>query len=53
MGALAKQIPPGFYTNIDEFSAAIAKDAVFKPYGELLHSYTVTKGRKFGWHSFN
>lgn len=45
IGSLAKEVPPGFYTNLDEFGAAIAKDATFKPYGELLHSYTVAKGQ--------
>ncbi|XP_045209831.2 histone acetyltransferase type B catalytic subunit-like [Mercenaria mercenaria] len=46
IGALSKEMPPGYYTNIDDFSAALAKDANFKPYGELLHSYTVDKDGK-------
>ncbi|XP_052806790.1 histone acetyltransferase type B catalytic subunit-like [Mya arenaria] len=41
IGSLAKEIPPGYYSNIDDFSAAIAKDTTFKPFGEKLHSYTV------------
>lgn len=45
MEALAKEIPPGFYTSIDEFSAVLPKDATFKPFGELLHSYTVNNGK--------
>ncbi|XP_060573241.1 histone acetyltransferase type B catalytic subunit-like [Ruditapes philippinarum] len=43
VGSLSKELPPGYYTNIDDFSAALAKDVNFKPYGELLHSYTVNK----------
>ena len=45
LDTLSKQIPPGFYSNMDDFSAVIAKDATFKPFGELLHSYTITKGK--------
>lgn len=43
MEAVTKDMPPGFYTNLDDYSACLAKDANFKPYGELLHSYTVNK----------
>ncbi|KAH3703489.1 histone acetyltransferase type B catalytic subunit-like [Dreissena polymorpha] len=43
IGALSKEIPPGYYTSIDDFSASVAKDATFKPFGELLHTYTVGK----------
>ena len=41
---LAEKLQRGFLTNIDDFSAAIKKDATFKPYGELINSYTMTKG---------
>ncbi|KAL4228701.1 histone acetyltransferase 1 [Mactra antiquata] len=41
--ALSKEMPPGYYTNLDDFSAVLAKDANFKPYGDLLHSYTINK----------
>lgn len=47
---LAKEIPPGYCTNKDEFIKMLPKDATFKPYGEMLHSYKVTEGnevRKF------
>ena len=44
IGTLAKEVPPGFYTNIDEFTTVLPKDATLKPFGELLHSYTVAKG---------
>lgn len=43
LGTLAKEVPPGFYSNIDEFAASLPKDANFKPFGELLHSYSVLK----------
>ena len=45
MRTIAKQIPPGFYTNLDDFSVSLAKEANFKPFGELLHSYSVFKSR--------
>ena len=37
-------LQPGFLTNIDDFTAAISKDATYKPYGEKIHAYTVKKG---------
>ncbi|KAK3612177.1 hypothetical protein CHS0354_016563 [Potamilus streckersoni] len=43
---LAKEMPPGYYTNLDNFVAALPKDANFKPFGDLLHSYTVYKDGK-------
>lgn len=46
IGALAKQMPPGYHSNLNDFSAALAKDANFRPFGELLHSYPDTKGSK-------
>ncbi|XP_035658310.1 histone acetyltransferase type B catalytic subunit-like isoform X2 [Branchiostoma floridae] len=36
---IAEKIPPGFCTNIDDFSMYIPKEATFQPYGTLLHSY--------------
>ncbi|XP_052065182.1 histone acetyltransferase type B catalytic subunit-like [Mytilus californianus] len=44
METVAKEIPPGFVTNKDEFTRLLPKDASFKPYGEMLHSYKVSKG---------
>ena len=44
IGTLAKEIPPGYCTNKDEFVKLLPKDATFKPYGELLHSYKVDTG---------
>ncbi|CAH1773589.1 unnamed protein product, partial [Owenia fusiformis] len=40
---VADHMPPGFHSNLDEFIALLHKDASFKPFGELKHSYTVTK----------
>ena len=47
LGTLVKEVPPGFYSNLDDFAASLAKDANFKPFGELLHSYSVFKGMYF------
>lgn len=47
---LAKVLPPGYCTSKDEFIKLSQKDATFKPYGEMLHSYKVSKDndvRKF------
>ena len=45
METLAKVIPPGYCTNKDEFIKLLQKDASFKPFGEMLHSYKVSKGK--------
>ena len=45
MGVLNKIVPPGYITSIDEFVASIAKDAVFKPFGEMIHAYKTIKGK--------
>jgi len=38
--SLEKVIQPGYYVNMDLFSACIEKEALsFKPFGELLHSF--------------
>ncbi|XP_076455980.1 histone acetyltransferase type B catalytic subunit-like [Babylonia areolata] len=39
---LMKEMPPEVLTNKDDFLATVDKDVNFTPYGELLHSYTVT-----------
>ncbi|XP_067138521.1 histone acetyltransferase type B catalytic subunit [Centruroides vittatus] len=36
---IGEKLQPGFLTNIDDFTASLSKDANFKPYGELLHSF--------------
>lgn len=41
---LSKQIPPGFHVNKADFIVSLAKDRHFKPFGELIHSYSKTKG---------
>ncbi|ESO94305.1 hypothetical protein LOTGIDRAFT_232538 [Lottia gigantea] len=38
---LAQEIPPGYYTNLDDFLATLPKEVNFKPFGEMLHSYKV------------
>ena len=45
METLAKVIPPGYCTNKDEFIKLLQKDTSFKPFGEMLHSYKVSKGK--------
>ncbi|KAK6183635.1 hypothetical protein SNE40_011071 [Patella caerulea] len=40
---LAQEIPPGYYTNIDDFLATLPKEQNFRPFGELLHSYKIKK----------
>ena len=44
MKKIADQIPPGYLSNQDEFITQLPKDANFKPFGELVHSYKVEKG---------
>jgi len=38
---LFEYYPPGYYTNVDDFSTALMKDASFRPYGELQHQHKV------------
>ncbi|XP_032821290.2 histone acetyltransferase type B catalytic subunit isoform X2 [Petromyzon marinus] len=38
---LRKYVPPGCCSNVDDFVSLLEKDASFKPFGELLHTYTV------------
>ncbi|XP_066978661.1 histone acetyltransferase type B catalytic subunit isoform X1 [Macrobrachium rosenbergii] len=38
---LAERLQPGYLTNIDDFVAALKKDAAFKPYGKMLRQFTV------------
>lgn len=46
IGLLSKHLQPGFLTNRDTFIAQLAKDKTFKPFGELLHTYTANKEGK-------
>ncbi|KAL8561912.1 hypothetical protein ACOMHN_046702 [Nucella lapillus] len=39
---LMREMPPGVLTSTVDFLTAVDKDVNFKPFGELLHSYTVT-----------
>lgn len=34
-------IPAGFTSNTDDFISLLEKEANFKPFGTMLHSYTV------------
>jgi len=43
MASLSEYLQPGFITNINDFTARIPKEAAFKPYGEMIHSYKVHK----------
>ncbi|XP_069978242.1 histone acetyltransferase type B catalytic subunit isoform X1 [Penaeus vannamei] len=38
---VAERIPPGYLTNLNDFTAALQKDATFKPFGDMLHRFTV------------
>ena len=42
---LSEHLQMGFMTSKDEFCSQIPKDAIFKPYGELVHSYSINKGQ--------
>ncbi len=44
MKILREKLDHEFMTNKDEFIACIAKDASFRPFGDLIHSYKVNKG---------
>ncbi|XP_076356515.1 histone acetyltransferase 1 [Tachypleus tridentatus] len=39
INVIGEKLQPGFYQNRDDFIASLAKDANFKPHGELLHSF--------------
>ncbi|OWF35869.1 histone acetyltransferase type B catalytic subunit-like [Mizuhopecten yessoensis] len=43
LGTLNSKLPPGYLTNKDMFTAYLEKDATFKPFGEMMHSYKVIK----------
>ncbi|KAK7939563.1 hypothetical protein WMY93_002889 [Mugilogobius chulae] len=40
-GKIREIIPAGFTCNVDDFISLLDKDANFKPFGTLLHTYTV------------
>ena len=44
---ISKTIPGDYTTNIDQFTKEIPKEREFKPFGEKLHQYSVSKGRKY------
>ena len=44
MNTLNDKLQPGYLTNKDDFIAQLTKDAKFKPFGNLVHSYSVNKG---------
>ncbi|KAK2150607.1 hypothetical protein LSH36_399g07001 [Paralvinella palmiformis] len=46
LGLLSKHLQPGFLTNRDAFISQLTKDKTFKPFGELVHSYTTTREDK-------
>ncbi|XP_022068909.2 histone acetyltransferase type B catalytic subunit, partial [Acanthochromis polyacanthus] len=48
-GKIRKILPAGFTHNTDDFISQLEKDANFKPFGTLLHTYTVNTegGREF------
>ncbi|XP_064615849.1 histone acetyltransferase type B catalytic subunit-like isoform X2 [Liolophura sinensis] len=41
---LASKMPSDFTSNLDDFLSKLPKEANFKPHGQLLHSYDITKG---------
>ncbi|XP_069187293.1 histone acetyltransferase type B catalytic subunit isoform X2 [Procambarus clarkii] len=36
---IAERIPPGYLTNLNDFTAALQKDASFKPFGEMKRRF--------------
>lgn len=40
-GKIREIIPAGFTSNTDDFVSLLEKEANFKPFGTLLHTYTV------------
>ncbi|XP_069951943.1 histone acetyltransferase type B catalytic subunit isoform X2 [Cherax quadricarinatus] len=38
---IAERIPPGYLTNLSDFSAALQKDASFKPFGEMKRRFKI------------
>lgn len=40
-GKIREIIPPGFSANTDDFITLLEKEANFKPFGSLLHTYKV------------
>lgn len=40
-GKIRDIIPPGFSCNTDDFISLLEKEANFKPFGNLLHTYKV------------
>lgn len=40
-GKIREIVPAGFTSNGDDFISLLEKEANFKPFGTLLHSYTV------------
>ncbi len=47
LNKLNEKMAPGYVTNRDEFIAHLTKDAKFKPFGKLVHSYAVSKGETY------
>lgn len=45
MGAISAKLPPGYMTNLDDFVATLNKEQTFKPFGELLSTYSINKGK--------
>lgn len=40
-GKIREIVPAGFTCNTDDFISLLEKEANFKPFGTLLHTYTV------------
>lgn len=40
-GKIREIVPAGFTSNTDDFVSLLEKEANFKPFGTLLHTYTV------------
>lgn len=39
---IAEKLAPQIHTNIDAFIESLKKDDIFKPHGELLHSFSIS-----------
>ena len=41
---MATKLQPGFMTNLDDFLSSVDKEETFKPFGELISTYTINSG---------
>lgn len=47
---IAERITPGYLTSLNDFTAAVQKDASFRPFGEMQRRFTIDLGEYSGVH---